>query len=131
MLPIRSSFYQSYFKKLLLFLLVMAFFSIVLFFFLSPKEQSSPSFEEITKNVFLENITTDTLSLHYTLAFPSTYGISSYPLTLPYYNDNNEKNSFINDDPRWSCLANVGNQSYYSSNAFPHHCSRCTRRRYG
>lgn len=93
MLHIRSSFSQSYFRKILLFLLVMAFFSIALFFSLSKKEQSSPSFQEITKYVFLEDITSDTLSLHYTLAFPSTYGISSYPLTLPYYNDKNEKNS--------------------------------------
>ena len=37
--------------------------------------------------LLLEDITTDTLSLHYTLAHPSNYNVDSYPLTLPQYNN--------------------------------------------
>lgn len=43
------------------------------------------SFQEFTNQLFLDDITTDTLSLHYTLAYPSHYSLDSYTLTLPKY----------------------------------------------
>lgn len=40
------------------------------------------SFEEFTDNLFKEEVVSDTLTLHYTLSDPSSYGISDYPITL-------------------------------------------------
>lgn len=59
----------------------------ILFLFFVSKPRLS--FREMTNQLFFEDITTDTLSLHYTLAYPSHYSIDSYPLTLPKYNKNN------------------------------------------
>lgn len=62
---------------------VSSFFVFLIYF------QPKPSFEKLTNQLFLEDITTDTLSLHYTLAYPSQYSVKNYPLTLPKYNKNN------------------------------------------
>jgi uncharacterized protein (DUF885 family) len=40
------------------------------------------AFEEFTDNLFKEEVVSDTLTLHYTLSNPSSYGISDYPITL-------------------------------------------------
>ena len=70
-------------KKYLSYFFILLFISISsLFFFLSKQKLS---FQEITDQLFYEDIVTDTLSLHYTLAYPSHYSVNSYPLTLPEY----------------------------------------------
>lgn len=43
------------------------------------------SFQAFCKNFFLEEVSSDTLSLHYTLAYPEQMGISSEETTLPLY----------------------------------------------
>lgn len=40
------------------------------------------SFDEFTLAIFCEEITENTINLHYTLEDPSSYGISDYPVTL-------------------------------------------------
>lgn len=42
-------------------------------------------FQEFTEQLFFDDITTDTISLHYTLAYPAHYSLDSYPVTLPKY----------------------------------------------
>lgn len=42
----------------------------------------TPTFEEFTNNIFIEEIASDTISLHYSLSNPENYGVSSYPITL-------------------------------------------------
>lgn len=42
----------------------------------------TPAFEEFTNAIFVEEITTDTISLRYTLSRPENYGIADYPITL-------------------------------------------------
>lgn len=46
-------------------------------------------FEEFTLNLFRDEITENTLNLHYTLEDPSSYGISDYPLTLGEFSGEN------------------------------------------
>ena len=82
-----SRFYKQINSKhfLLYFSLSLFIVFTTLFLFL-PKPKLS--FQELTDQLFFEDITTDTISLHYTLAYPSHYSINSYPLTLPEYNQN-------------------------------------------
>lgn len=40
------------------------------------------SFEEFTKHLFLDEITTNTINLHYTIEDPKSYGISNYDISL-------------------------------------------------
>ena len=47
----------------------------------------TPSFDEFAMDIFLDEITTDTISLHYSLAQPENYGISDFPITLGSVSD--------------------------------------------
>ncbi len=42
----------------------------------------TPTFEEFTNAIFVEEVTADTISLKYHLSRPENYGISDYPITL-------------------------------------------------
>ncbi len=42
----------------------------------------TPTFEQFATNIFIEEISSDTISLHYSLSIPENYGISNYPITL-------------------------------------------------
>lgn len=74
-------------KRFLFFFLLPLFLSISLLSLFLPKPE--PSFRSITDQLFYEDITMDTLSLHYTLAYPFLHSIDSYPLTLPKYSKDN------------------------------------------
>ena len=79
-MPFFRLFKNCKFYILLFFIII----SIILFSFLYT--HSKQDFQEITNSIFFEDILTDTLSLHFTLANPAKYSIQSYPLTLPKYN---------------------------------------------
>lgn len=42
----------------------------------------TPAFSAFATDIFVEEITKDTISLHYSLARPEAYGITEYPITL-------------------------------------------------
>lgn len=42
----------------------------------------TPTFEEFANAIFVEEVTTDTISLRYSLSHPENYGIADYPITL-------------------------------------------------
>lgn len=42
----------------------------------------TPTFEEFTNALFVEEVTSDTISLRYHLSRPENYGIADYPITL-------------------------------------------------
>ena len=42
----------------------------------------TPTLDEFAMNIFLTDVTTDTISLRYSLSQPENYGISDYPITL-------------------------------------------------
>lgn len=46
-----------------------------------------PSFEDFTQAIFCDEISGDTISLHYSLADPLAYGMTDYPITLGSVND--------------------------------------------
>lgn len=48
----------------------------------------SDEFEKFTTSLFCEEITENTLNLHYALEDPASFGISDYPLTLGEYSQN-------------------------------------------
>lgn len=47
-----------------------------------PVSDAQTSFDEFTMELFCEEITENTINLHYLLEDPSSYGISDYPLTF-------------------------------------------------
>ena len=61
-----------------------------------PKENSdyvsdiptpTPSFDDFASGIFLDEVTTDTISLRYSLSQPENYGIADYPITLGTISD--------------------------------------------
>lgn len=42
----------------------------------------TPAFGEFANRIFVEKVTSDTISLKYTLAHPENYGVTDYPITL-------------------------------------------------
>ncbi|MBP3543987.1 MAG: DUF885 domain-containing protein, partial [Lachnospiraceae bacterium] len=46
------------------------------------KQEKPLSFDEFTDELFREEISSNTLNLHYTLAYPENYGIKDYDITL-------------------------------------------------
>ena len=101
------SFFSKYFTPKRIFPVLLSFFLIISFaiFFLLPKPQIS--FQELTNHLFFEDITTDTLSLHYTLAYPSHYSIHSYPLTLPKYDKNTLHQTYSKIENSLAFLNNI------------------------
>lgn len=47
----------------------------------------TPSFDDFATGIFLDEITTDTISLRYSLSQPEQYGIADYPITLGSISD--------------------------------------------
>ncbi|MBO4292139.1 MAG: DUF885 domain-containing protein [Lachnospiraceae bacterium] len=47
-------------------------------------------FETFSRELFIREMTSDTLTLHYSLAHPENYGITYYPVTLPYFTPGSE-----------------------------------------
>lgn len=56
----------------------------------------SISFEEYTSLLFQSEVTSDTLTLHYTLSQPEVYGITDYKIALPDYSADARKQSALN-----------------------------------
>ena len=104
-----SFFQRTKTKQCLLYFTLLIFISTSVLFLTKPKL----SFREMTDQLFLEDITTDTLSLHYTIAHPSHYSSHSYPLTLPKYNKTNLNFSKIKIENSLSALSDI-NTSYLS-----------------
>ena len=46
------------------------------------------SFDDFTYSLFLDEVTSNTLNLHYTLENPNAYGIKTYPISLGSFSNN-------------------------------------------
>lgn len=90
-------------KRLVIYFSLFSLVSACFLFLYKPEV----SFRKITDQLFFEDITTDTLSLHYTLAYPAHYSINSYPLTLPKYDKNVLNQSKIKIENFLSVLSNM------------------------
>lgn len=51
-------------------------------------------FDELTNEIFLETVTSDALTLHYTISYPENYGITNYPLTIGSYSEETFEESY-------------------------------------
>lgn len=80
-----SSFWKVRFEKkkpvLLFTLLLLLFLTLTAALFQMPISEDN-RFQKFTREMFLSEICSNTLSLHYTLANPSSYGIRDYPISL-------------------------------------------------
>lgn len=81
-------FHQLPQRKRMIVLALLLLFSVLLAskLFLSCSVSSADtSFEAFTEELFRQELSSNTISLHYTLANPSTYGLESLPVTFGEY----------------------------------------------
>lgn len=77
----RKSFFSK--RKLLLLLPILFLAGIGALIFQNQVPPSADArFESFTQELFLEEVTSNTLNLHYTLAYPEKYGIRDYEISL-------------------------------------------------
>lgn len=74
----------SFKKKFLPLYLLVPVLSLLTFFLFSSGSDNR-NFNKLTDTIFKQELIGNTLSLHYTLAYPDNYGISHYDPTLPLY----------------------------------------------
>lgn len=115
------SFFLKYLKskKIIYFSILLIFLSSSILFLFLPKPRLS--FQEMTNQLFFDDITTDTLSLHYTLAYPSHYSIDSYPLTLPKYDENALTQSKSKIENSLAALSNIDIYTLSAEESYCHH----------
>lgn len=71
-------------KQICLYILLLILCTILLLsFFRSKKDERE--FTRLTEQLFLSEMPANTLSMHYSLAFPENYGITDYTASLPLY----------------------------------------------
>jgi uncharacterized protein (DUF885 family) len=51
-------------------------------------------FDELTSEIFLESVTSDTLTLHYTLSYPENYGITEHPISIGSYAEDSTQSDY-------------------------------------
>lgn len=72
------------FKQLLFCIFILLLF-IALTVFLFTKNHDKSEFQALAKELFLTEITGNTINMHYTVANPKTFGIEDYKPVLPFY----------------------------------------------
>lgn len=83
--PLASSFLTMRFQKkrpvFLFTILLLLVLSLIIAILQLPITEDD-RFEKFTREMFLSEVSSNTLNLHYTLANPSSYGIEDYPISL-------------------------------------------------
>lgn len=64
-------------------------FALLLCLYFYPRRDRN-RFLQFSEELFLQEMTANTISLHYSLAHPESYGITEYPVTLPFYRPGSE-----------------------------------------
>lgn len=72
-------------KQLLLYIIILII-SIVLILSLFQHKKDEKRFTKLTHDLFVEEMTSNTLNMHYTLASPEKFDIHDYKAVLPAYN---------------------------------------------
>lgn len=55
------------------------------------RRQEPSDFQNFSRELYVREMTSNTISLHYSLARPEKFGIRDYPVTLPFYHPGSEK----------------------------------------
>ena len=69
-------------RQLTVVLLVLSLFLSGCSYPFQSQTQAREAFEELSSDIFMTSVTSDSLTLNYTLAHPEDYGISDVPVTL-------------------------------------------------
>ena len=103
---------RQWLAALLLFLLFTIGF-LTLFTYFSDDNR----FRRYTEQLFRSELSSNTLSLHYTLADPDAYDIS-YPATLPIYDEQTASETLLNIEQALTTLSDFSPDQLHEENAY-------------
>lgn len=110
--------FKSFFNKkfLPLYLLVPILFVLTFILFYSGRDNRN--FNKLTDTIFKQELTGNTLNLHYTLAYPDDYGISHYNPTLPCYSKEEQLQTAQEIDNYLNNLQNINIDKLNDNNQY-------------
>lgn len=103
-------------KFLPLYLLVPILFLLTFILFYSGRDNRN--FNKLTETIFKQELTGNTLNLHYTLAYPDDYGISHYNPTLPCYSKEEQLQTAQEIDNYLNNLENINIDKLNDNNQY-------------
>lgn len=106
-------------KQLALAVSVFLTFSAVTAFLFTYK-QDEKRFTHITSALFTENMTSNTLNMHYTLAYPENYGICDYKPVLSCYSSKSSLQSQAATENTLTALQSIHTENLSERDAYFH-----------
>lgn len=97
-------------------LLLLIFCSTILFLF--TYRQDEKRFKNITSRLFVEEMTSNTLNMHYSLASPGDFGLHDYEPLLPGYSAQGTKNGLIALENTLASLRAIHMENLSDSDAY-------------
>lgn len=91
---------------------------LILTIFLFTYKQDEDIFLNVTNQLFQNEMTENTLNMHYTLAYPSNYGIKEYQAVLPCYDLERRENAQVELEKILSKISNVEESHLSKENQF-------------
>ena len=85
--------------------ILLLFTALILFLFGHKKDEKQ--FTNLTHDLFVEQMTSNTLNMHYTLAFPEDFGIYDYKPVLPGYSADEDRSARLAVDNTLSELSKI------------------------
>ena len=95
---------------------LLLFAAITLFLFQNKKDEKQ--FSHISSQLFVEEMKSSTLNMHYTIASPTDFGIYNYQAKLPIYKPNEELTDQAALENILSSLQNIDSTKLSASNAY-------------
>ena len=99
-------------------ILLLAFTFLTLFLFSYQKDEKR--FTNITSRLFTEEMISNTLNMHYTIAFPSDFGICEYDPVLPGYCADASRQGQISLENTLASLKSLNRNKLEASDAWLH-----------
>ena len=99
-------------------ILLLAFIFLTLFLFSYQKDEKR--FTNITSRLFTEEMISNTLNMHYTIAFPSDFGICEYDPVLPGYCADASRQGQISLENTLASLKSLNRNKLEASDAWLH-----------
>lgn len=96
--------------------LLLAFSAMTIFLFTF--RQDEKRFINITSRLFVEEMTANTLNMHYSLASPANYGIYDYDAILPGYSAEGTKNGLITVENTLAALKAIHTENLSEQDAY-------------
>lgn len=98
--------------------LLLAFSAMTIFLFTF--RQDEKRFVNITSRLFVDEMTANTLNMHYSLASPASFGIYDYDAILPGYSAEGSKNGMIAAENTLAALKAIHTENLSEQDAYLH-----------